>query len=109
MTEDAFQEARKVMQKANYLRGIITNRKGEVAKWTKIEDSFREQLKESQANGAQKMLKIALGKLDEARKKFDALQFPDSNLKVEKKKTVQCENCGAQIEEGNTYCNDCRI
>ncbi len=107
MTEAAFQEARKVMQKANYLRGIITKYKGEVAKWTKIEDVHRKELREAQANGAKKMLDKSLDRLKGIREKFAALQFPDPDLKVEKKETVQCEGCGCQIAKGNTYCGEC--
>lgn len=88
------------MQKANYLRGVITNHEGNVAKWTKIEASHRENLRESQADGANKCLKIALAKLAEARKKFADLQFPDPNMKVEVKR---CNDCQRKIEECTCY------
>lgn len=107
MTEESFQQCRKVMQKANWLRGRITTAKANVTKWTKIEDSRRKELKESQAIGAGKMLDKAMTKLQETRDKFSALKFPDSDIKAEKIKKVQCEGCGSLIAEGNTYCGEC--
>ncbi len=95
------------MQKANYLRGQITIKKGNVAKWTNIEDSYRNEGKETQADGAKKLLSKAIGELNEIRKRFSDLQFPDVNLKTLKRETVQCEGCGAQIAKGNTYCGEC--
>lgn len=107
MTEESYQQCRKVMQQINHLRGLISKQKGEVAKWSNIEDSFRKQLKESNADGAKKMLEKALKKLDELRTKFDLMIFPDSNIVVAKKKRVQCEGCGSLIAEGNIYCGEC--
>lgn len=95
------------MQRANYLRGIITKRKGEVAKWTKIEDSHRENLNQSQADGANKMLDIAMKRLDEIRKQFSDLKFPDSDIKPVKVQVSQCEQCGAPVAKGNSYCGEC--
>lgn len=107
MTEAAFQEGRKIMQKANYWRGIITVQKNNVAKWTKIEDVHRKELREAQADGAKKMLDKAMKRLEEVRQKFAEIQFPDSNLAIQKKEVVQCEGCGCQIAKGNTYCGEC--
>lgn len=107
MTEESFQQCRKLMQKANWLRGRITTAKGNVGKWTKIEDSYRKDLRESQAIGARKMLDRAMAKLKEYREKFAAIKFPDSDIVVQKKKMVQCECCGDPIAEGKTYCGEC--
>jgi len=107
MTETSFQECRKVMQKANWIRGIITKCKNDVAKWTKIEDANRRELKEDQANGAQKKLSKALEKLSHWRYKFSQMEFPPSNLSNRKIETVQCESCGNPIAKGNTYCGEC--
>jgi hypothetical protein len=49
MTEAAFQAARKIMQQANYIRGVITSMEGQVAKWTRMAGSHREMLREEQA------------------------------------------------------------
>lgn len=107
MTEASFQEGRKVMQRANYLRGSIIKCKGNVAKWTKIEDSFRKELKEAQADGAKKMLDIAMIKLGEARNKLSELKFPPNELPNTKLETIQCERCGSKVTEDDTYCNEC--
>lgn len=63
MTEESYQQGRKVMQSANYRRGLITKAKGNVAKWTKIEMSFRSNLQPTRADGAKKMLDRALEEL----------------------------------------------
>lgn len=107
MTEESFQQGRKFMQSCNYVRGLITKAEGNVSKWTKIEDSHRRALREAQANGAQKYLEIAIAKLHELRLKFESMKFPDSNIVVVKMKTIQCEGCGSNIAEGNTYCVEC--
>ena len=107
MTEAAYQEARKIMQSANYRRGMITKAKGEVSKWTKIEDSYRKDLREGQANGAAKKLATAMKRLDESRQHFADLKFPDNNLSAPKVEKIQCEGCGASIAKGNTYCGEC--
>lgn len=95
MTETAFQAARKVMQKANYLRGLITSSIGDVAKWTKIEAVHRENGAEGQANGAKKCLDAALKRLQERRAKFAALIFPDPNLTEEE---LRCKDCGRKLK-----------
>ncbi len=94
MTEAAFQAARKVMQRANYLRGLITSAEGNVAKWTKIESSHRENLREAQANGAKKCIEMALKKLEAQRVKFASLAFPDHNMKAEEHR---CGECGRKL------------
>lgn len=95
------------MQSANYLRGQITVAKGNVAKWTKIEDVHRKNLKPEAADGAKKCLDKAMVKLNGLRAKFESLQFPDSNIFVLPKRSAQCEGCGARIAEGNSYCGEC--
>lgn len=77
MTEESFQEARKLMQSANYLRGLITKAKMNVGKWTRLEDYYRRELHEPQANAAQKNILKAITRLDELRAKFKALKFPE--------------------------------
>jgi len=106
MTEDSFQEGRKFMQSANYVRGLITKAKGEVAKWTKIEDCYRQDLKEGQANGAKKCLDKALIRLQEQRKRFADMKFPESNF-VKIQEVSKCEHCGARVAKGNTICGEC--
>lgn len=107
MTEESFQQCRKVMQKANYLRGMITVAKGNVAKWTKIEDVHRREMRPEQADGAKKCLDKAMEQLDKARQKFEELSFPEHNIFVFKPKTVQCFMCGDLTQAGNLYCNQC--
>lgn len=104
MTEESFQQARKVMQSANCLRGYITKAKGEVAKWTKIEDVHRQELRQSQADGAKKCLDKAIKRLQELRAKFAAMTFPDPNLTIE---VNRCTECGCKIAAGNTLCGEC--
>lgn len=104
MTEESFQEGRKIMQKANWIRGIITTKKGEVAKWTNIEDSFRKNLQPERADGAKKMLDRAIIKLKEAREKFAVMKFPESDIVVE---VTRCKECGTKIAVGNNYCGEC--
>lgn len=107
MTEASFQQCRQVMQKANYLRGLITKAKGEVAKWTKIEDVHRREFREGQANGAKKCLQKAITRLDTLRQKFEALEFPASNIVTIPQKKVQCAGCGEPVNEGTDFCNEC--
>lgn len=95
------------MQQVNHLRGLITKAEGEVAKWTRIQDVHQREGREGQANGTKKILDKAIKKLDDLRLKFDNMKFPDSNIVVVKKRSVQCEGCGAAIAEGNTYCGEC--
>lgn len=80
MTEESFQQCRKIMQSANYLRGKIKSAKQRVAYWTHIEDGYRRNLKEGQANGAKKLIEKAIDNLAKARKKFADLKFPDSDI-----------------------------
>ena len=107
MTEESYQQGRKIMQRANYLRGRITDAKGKVGKWTKIQMSFDENKQTAKAEGARKMLDFALIELDKRRKVFDDLEFPDSNIANLKKETAQCEICGTQIDKGLEYCERC--
>lgn len=81
MTEESFQLARKVMQQANHIRGLITTSEGEVSKWTRIEAVHRENGKETAADGAKKMIQRALKKLDERKQKFADMKFPEDNMK----------------------------
>jgi hypothetical protein len=104
MTEAAFQECRKVMQKANGWRSMIATAKGNVAKWTKIEDVHRREGRESQADGANKMLQRALAKLNEYRQRFSDLKFPDDNLK---ETVLRCLLCGEKIKTVDDHtCQD---
>jgi hypothetical protein len=107
MTEESCQQARKVMQSANYIRGKMTKAKGEVAKWTNIEDSHRREMRPGQADGAKKMLERAIGKLDKIRQQFADLKFPAENLPTPKVEKAQCEGCGATVAKGNNYCGEC--
>jgi len=95
------------MQQANHLRGLITKAEGEVAKWTKIEDVHRRELRASQADGAKKCLNNALKRLDELRTKFANMSFPDSNIRKAYVEKVQCAGCGTAIAKGNEYCGEC--
>lgn len=81
MTEKQFQKAREVMKTANWMRGEITSAKGEVAKWTNIEDSYRQDLKPTQADGAKKMLDKAMDKLKAIRQRFTDLKLPGEDFK----------------------------
>lgn len=106
MTEQSYQQCRKLMQKINYARGQITKQKGEVARWTQIEAIHRQELREGQANGAKKMLERAMKKLDEFRDKFAAISFPDSNIQ-KTYKANSCNACKAPLAQGETVCGLC--
>src|SRR5665811_786102 len=97
MTEESYQQCRKAMQKINYLRGIITTKEGEVKKWTHIEGVHRSNLQQGQADGAKKMIEKSMQRLEECRKKFAALKFPDSDI-IEI--INRCKNCGRKIIPG---------
>lgn len=107
MTEESYQQCRKVMRSINHMRGLITKAEANVGKWTKLEDYHRREFQQSQADGCKTKLISALNKLNQLRLKFDEMKFPDSNIVIARKKTVQCEGCGASIAEGNTYCGEC--
>jgi hypothetical protein len=100
MTEAAFQACRNVMQRANWIRGKITDAKGEVAKWTSIEATNRNNLQHTKADGAKKMLDKAMIKLDDWRKKLDELSFPDPNLQSI---DTRCEECGMKLKVGKSH------
>lgn len=104
MTEGQFQKARKIMASANHTRGLITAAKGNVAKWTAIEDCHRRNLKEAQADGAKKMINKSIERLAVLRKKFADLKFPED---VPDPEPNRCKDCGAKIAEGNNYCGEC--
>lgn len=77
MTEQSYQKARKIMQKANWLRSKIIIAKGNVSKWTAIESAHRENLQPDRAEAANKMILKCIDKLEEERKKFAELKFPE--------------------------------
>jgi hypothetical protein len=107
MTEESYQQCRKIMQKINYRRGLITKAKGDVAKWTKIEMSHRSNLQHGKADGAQKMLEKAMKKLEEQRKIFAEMEFPDSNIQASsEKKSFPCKGCSTDCY--NFQIGDCR-
>ena len=108
MTEESFQQARKVMQTANYMRGMITTFKGKVKQWGNLEAFYLEQLRQSQADGAKKMLEKAMIRLKEWRDKFAALKFPDSDIVVKGSSLkAQCQMCGTPVKAGVDYCDGC--
>lgn len=100
MTEESFQQCRKVMQKANFIRGKITENRENVGKWSRIND-------EHSTSKTKETLDRAISKWNEWKAKLAALKFPESDIIVAKKETVQCEGCGANIASGNTYCGEC--
>lgn len=110
MTEESYQQCRKLMQSINYQRGLITKAKGEVSKWTKIEMSYRSNLQEEKANGARKMLDFAIVKLEERRARFAAIKFPDSNIVVSVEtqgvKVCQLLGCKNIIAQKELYCHE---
>lgn len=84
MTEDSFQQARKIMQQAIRYRRTIATQKAEVKKWTALEDHHRIEKSETRRESAKRLLDKALQRLKEAKEKFAALTFPDSNLSLQK-------------------------
>ena len=107
MTEESFQQCKKLMQQASYLRGMITKSKEDVARWTNLEHWYIQEKKELNAKAARKNLDKALAVLDERKAKFAAMKFPDSDIVAPSKDVHQCEMCGIKVEEGVSYCNDC--
>lgn len=106
MTEESYQQCRKIMQKINHRRGMIAKAKGNVAKWTKIEDFHRRNMNEGQANGAKKCLDKAMVQLNQERTTFAAMKFPDSDI-VKQYVAATCKSCGSAIAQGNEYCGEC--
>lgn len=107
MTEESFQQCRKIMQKANYMRGMITTQKGHVAKWTRMQHANIENMQPEQAAGCEKMLQLYIKKLKEARENFEMLSFPDSNIVKIITESAQCEVCGNKVAKGNSFCGEC--
>jgi hypothetical protein len=105
MTNAAYEEGKKIMQKASLIRGKITKAKGNVAKWTKIEDVFRRDGNISRADGARKIVLKAIGELNKIKKELIDLKFPDNDLKPIIKQNT-CKTCGEPIGKSDTYCND---
>jgi hypothetical protein len=105
MTEESFQQGRKVMASANYRRGMITVAKGQVARWTRMEASFRANLQHGRADGAKKQLEKAFMKLQEARNKFAELKFPPSDLPPAV--VERCPDCGGRLVSGSKYISEC--
>ncbi len=95
MTDDAYEECKKVMQQASYLRGKITQAKESVKKYTRFESNHREQMQPGKADAAKKSLDKAMSQLKQRRLAFAALQFPDSNL-------VLPQNNVEQLDEFNS-------
>lgn len=85
MTEESYQQCRKLMRTINHQRGLLTKAKGEVAKWTAIEDGYRRNMKPGQADGAKKKLDKAMDDLRKLRDNFASFKFPDSNLPTPEK------------------------
>ena len=107
MTEESYQQARKLMQQANYLRGKITSSKEDVARWTNLEHWYIQEKKELNAKAARRNLDKALAVLDERKARFAAMKFPESDLPESKKEKRECEMCGIHVDEGVGYCNGC--
>jgi predicted nucleic acid-binding Zn ribbon protein len=105
MTEAAYQAARTLMSKANHIRGRITKAKGNVAKWTRIEDVYRREGNLTKADGTRKIILRAIDQLKSIQKEFEDLKFPDNNLKAIAKQNT-CKTCGEPIGKNDSYCND---
>lgn len=105
MTETSFQEARKIMAKANNLRSMITVAENAVSKWTRITEEHK--TKGHKHDGTEALLNKAVERLYKYRSDFSKLDFPPSNMSNVKVEHVQCEECGATIAKGNTYCGEC--
>lgn len=108
MTEQSFQECRKVMQQANYWRGVITTCKNNIKKWTKLEDHHRRELRQGQADGCKKLIEKGMKRLEAAREKFASFTFPDNNLPPVQATVILCDLCGGKCNEGETYCEECK-
>jgi predicted nucleic acid-binding Zn ribbon protein len=105
MTEAAYQAAKAVMNKANIIRGRITKAKGNVAKWTRIEDVYRREGNTSRADGTRKIVLKAIEQLKKTQQEFINLKFPDNDLKPVIKENI-CKTCGEPIPKTEKYCND---
>lgn len=105
MTEASYQQARVLMRQLNYLRGLITAQKGEVAKWTAIEAHNLENGKST--NAVRARIEKEIQKLDKLRGQFAAIQFPPADLPNTKKDAQFCRICQTEIEKHLEYCIDC--
>lgn len=97
MTEESFQQCRKIMGSANYVRGLITTAKNNICRLTRLEDGLRRNLKHPQADGISKKILISIQRLEKLRAQFAEMKFPESDI-VKKEKTMQPVNFeGAKI------------
>lgn len=103
MTEYQYQLARKVMQRANYLRGIITTKKGVVAKWVAMEADAKEKMQPTKVEGFKKLTLKAIEALDKAKKDFKDLKLPEE---MNAPKIYRCEECGTRVKDGNSFCEE---
>lgn len=106
MTEESYQQCRKVMVSANYIRGLITKAEKNVGRWTKLEDANRRALKIPLADANKKLIEKAIIRLAELRSKFAAMKFPESDLPTDPKAT-KCKECGRKILYGQIHCDEC--
>src|SRR5688572_20191869 len=105
MTEESFQRARKLMQQLNHLCGLITKAKGDVARWTTLEDMCTRDGKDS--TKAKEMLDRSIRKLSELRAQFASIIFPPHDLQTPKSPINYCRVCQTQIPVNDQYCHDC--
>lgn len=83
------------------MRGQITTAKGNVAKWSKIKDCYLQDLKQSQADGADKVLNKAFELLAQVRKRFEDLRLPEHN--APDTNTAVCSENGCKSKATMTY------
>lgn len=107
MTDASYRQAQTLMRQLNHLRGLITQAKESVGKWTRMEMSYRENLENEKADGAKKALLAAMHKLDRLRDIYAAIQFPAHDLPNEQLGEKFCRICQTQIESTREYCVTC--
>lgn len=107
MTEESYQQARKLMQQLNYLRGQITTAKNAVAKWTRLEAVYAATGNMKQEENAKTYLVNAINHLGGLRKMWDAIQFPASNLPTPRVSQAYCRICQMPISTSEQYCPQC--
>jgi len=80
MTEESFQQCKKIMGSANYVRGLITTAKNNICHLTKLEDGLRRNFKHPQADGIANKIEMGIQRLEKLRAQFAAMKFPESDI-----------------------------
>lgn len=105
MTEESFQQCRKVMQVANHTRGMITTALESVRKWESLLD-YHKKKGTLDLSKIEAKLSKSYENLQKWKDKFASLEFPDSNIKERQKTRKPCKGCTEDCY--NFQMHDCK-